>query len=109
MPIKENVNTVSNITEKARPRPRRWRALSTGLSRKVSKIATATGIRTARAQYIEARTSTSVPKKSSNDISRDFAGTKRLPFLISIACGRVIHYSAFSHGVNTPYSLFQPK
>ena len=75
-PIKENINTASNATETTRPRPRRWSALSAGLNRKVSKIASATGIRTARAQYIEATINTSVPNTTSGDNFRDLGGTE---------------------------------
>ena len=79
-PIKENVITASNATETPRPRPRRWSALSTGLNRKVSNIASATGIRTGRAQYIEATINTSVPTAISGDNFRDLGGTERDPF-----------------------------
>ena len=79
-PINENVNTASNVTETTRPRPRRWSALSQGLNRKVSNIASATGIRTGRAQYIEATINTSVPTTTSGDNLRDLVGTERVPF-----------------------------
>jgi hypothetical protein len=78
--IKANVNPASNATETIRPKPRRWSALSKGLSRKVSKIASATGIRTARAQYIEATINTNVPTTISGDNFRDLGGTERGPF-----------------------------
>src|ERR1035437_11033130 len=78
--IKETVKTASNMTENTRPKPRRWSALSTGLNRKVSKIASATGIRTGRAQYIEATINTSVPTTISGDNFRDLGGTESDPF-----------------------------
>jgi hypothetical protein len=79
-PIKENVITASNATEITRPRPRRWSALSTGLNRKVSNIASATGIKTDRAQYIETMINISVPSMTSGDNFRDLVGTKSDPF-----------------------------
>ena len=79
-PINDNVITASNATETARPRPRRWSALSTGLSRKASNIASATGTRTGRAQYIEATINASVPTTISGDDFRVLGGTERDPF-----------------------------
>src|SRR3990172_3973496 len=79
-PINKNVIAASNAAKPTRPRPRRWSALSTGLNRKVSNIASATGIRTGRAQYIEATINTSVPNKTNGDNLRDLGGTERVPF-----------------------------
>jgi hypothetical protein len=79
-PTTENANAASNATETTRPRPRRWSTLSTGLNRKVSNIASATGIKIGRAQYIEAMINTSVPTTIKGDDFRDLGGMERDTF-----------------------------
>jgi hypothetical protein len=78
-PIKENVITARNTTEITRPRPRRWRARSTGFNRKLSNIASATGMNIWRAQYIEATINTSIPTTTSGKNVRDLGGTEGDP------------------------------
>ena len=99
-PISENVNTASNRAETIRPRPRRWSALSQGLNRKVSKIASATGNRTGRAQYSEATISTSVPATTSGDNLGAFVGIERVP---SDCCQMSLpEFTPVAAGANTP-------
>jgi hypothetical protein len=50
-PNTENIRMTTRITAGVRPSPRPWSTLTTGFSKKVSKRANATGMKTVWAQY----------------------------------------------------------